>query len=59
VEDGGSIMLVTYATDLEERVKKLKALMLLVGPVVSDVQMNVVAIKQWEEYLRCFPGETV
>lgn len=41
----------------ERKVKKLKALMLLVDPVVSDVTMNSVVGRQYEEFIREFPDE--
>lgn len=42
---------------LEARVEKLKRLMLLTDPIVSNVEMNSVAVTQWDEYIREFPDE--
>lgn len=41
----------------ERKLEKLKALVLLVDPVVSDVQMNDVTTKQWLEFVKCLPEE--
>lgn len=46
-------------SDLEQRgkVKKLKALILLTDPIVSNVQVSYMSVNQWNEYVRCFPDE--
>lgn len=36
---------------------KLKALILLVDPAVSMEPMNDLSVKQWNEFVRCFPNE--
>lgn len=41
----------------ERKVEKLKALILLVDPVVSHCEMSDIAIIQWQEYLKEFPEE--
>ena len=41
----------------ERKVEKLKALLLLVDPVVSHVEVNDVALAQWQEYIKEFPEE--
>lgn len=41
----------------ERKVEKLKALILLTDPVVSDVEMNDTALRQWGEFLKEFPDE--
>lgn len=43
----------------ERKVEKLKALILLVDPVVSHREMNDIAIIQWQEYLKEFPDEKI
>jgi hypothetical protein len=42
---------------LKSKLEKLKQLILLVDPVVSNVIVNDVAINQWAEYIKCFPNE--
>lgn len=45
-------------TNLAERkVEKLKRLLLLTDSVVSNVEMNETAIKQWNEFIKEFPDE--
>lgn len=39
-------------------IEKLKSLILLVDPVVSNEVMNDIALRQWGEFIRCFPQET-
>jgi len=46
-----------YYKNLETKVEKLKSLMLLTDPVVSDVVVSDTQIKQHQEYLRCFEDE--
>lgn len=41
----------------ERKVEKLKRLILLTDPVVSSLEMNDTAIKQWNEFIREFPDE--
>lgn len=36
----------------EMKVEKLKALLLLTDPAVSDVPMGTITMKQWQEYDR-------
>lgn len=36
---------------------KLKQLILLTDPVVGDVVMNDVSMRQWNEFIKCFPDE--
>lgn len=38
-------------------IEKLRALLLLVDPAVSDVEMNAVTQRQWCEYTRVYPQE--
>jgi hypothetical protein len=45
------------AQTAERKVKKLKALLLLTDPSVSDIVVNDIAIKQWNEFIREFPDE--
>ena len=40
-----------------EKNQKLKSLMLLTDPIVSNVTVNDVALKQWAEFIKCFPDE--
>ncbi len=40
-------------------IEKLRALILLVDPAVSDVEMNIITQRQWCEYARIFPQEPV
>ena len=41
----------------ERKVEKLKKLILLVDPVVSDIEMNTTSAKQWFEFIKEFPDE--
>ena len=42
---------------MREKVKKLKELLLLTDPVVSDVVVGSTQLKQHQEFLNCFPDE--
>jgi hypothetical protein len=42
---------------MKRKLQKLKQLMLLTDPVVSGEQMNEIALKQWNEFIREFPDE--
>lgn len=42
---------------LEDKLTKLKQLLLLVDPVVSNETMNPLSIKQWTEFIKEFPDE--
>lgn len=39
------------------KVRKLKALLLLTDEVVENVTMGELQIKQWDEYIKCFPED--
>lgn len=41
----------------ERKVEKLKRLVLLTDPAVSDVEMNSVALRQWQEFTKEFPED--
>lgn len=43
--------------ELEQKVMKLKRLLLLTDVVVSDVIVGDTQIKQWNEFIKCFPDE--
>lgn len=43
--------------EMQNRITKLKSLILLTDPAVSDQVMNPLSQKQWEEYVKCFPYE--
>lgn len=40
---------------LEDENKKLKGLILLTDSSVSNVEVGDLQLKQWQEFLRCFP----
>lgn len=42
---------------LIEKVTKLKQLLLLTDPAVSEEQMNDLTMKQWDEFVKAFPDE--
>lgn len=42
---------------LTDKISKLKGLMLLVDPSVSDECVATVQVTQWDEYTKCFPDE--
>jgi hypothetical protein len=42
---------------LQRKVDKLKSLLLLTDPAVSNETMNSLTQKQWLEFIRCFPEE--
>ena len=53
-----------YVTNLEKKivelitkVEKLKGLILLTDPVVSDVQVSSTQATQWNEFINRFPEE--
>jgi hypothetical protein len=50
-------VLTDMVIEMSNRITKLKQLILLTDPVVSNVEMNETAKKQWLEYIRCFPYE--
>jgi hypothetical protein len=41
----------------ERKCEKLKRLLLLTDPVVSNVEVNELSVKQWTEFIKCFPDE--
>lgn len=41
----------------KNKVSKLKELLLLTDPVVSDVEVGTTQVKQHQEFLKCFPDE--
>lgn len=43
----------------ERKVEKLKTLILLVDPVVSDVAIGETQLKQWSEYIKEFPEDLI
>lgn len=43
--------------ELSLKIDKLKRLLLLTDDSVSNYQMSELQIKQWNEYIRCFPEE--
>ena len=46
-------------TATQKKLDKLKALILLTDPVVSNVEMNKLSAKQWAEFIREFPDESI
>lgn len=40
------------------KISKLKALVLLVDPAVSDQQVSSTAVTQWAEFIKEFPDES-
>ena len=42
---------------LTDKISKLKGLILLVDPSVSDECVAPVQVTQWDEYTKCFPDE--
>lgn len=42
---------------LLQKINKLKQLLLLTDPSVSDVVMNDLSVKQWNEFVKAFPDE--
>lgn len=44
---------------LEQKVEKLKALILLVDPSVSSEEVGQLPIKQWNEFIKQFPDEAL
>lgn len=42
---------------MKRKLQKLKQLILLTDPLVSGEQMNEIALKQWNEFIREFPDE--
>lgn len=42
-----------------EKTQKLKELLLLTDPVVSNVVVGDTQLKQWQEFIKCFPEEGV
>lgn len=45
-------------TKLVEKIDKLKRLMLLTDPVVENEVMNDIAIRQFSEFIKCYPDES-
>lgn len=41
----------------ERKCEKLKHLLLLTDPAVSDVEMNELTLRQWQEFITEFPDE--
>ena len=41
----------------ERKVEKLKRLLLLTDPVVSDVAVNGLQLIQWSEFIKAFPND--
>jgi len=41
----------------ERKCEKLKQLLLLTDPAVSDVNMNDLTMRQWQEFITEFPDE--
>lgn len=44
-------------TGLKNKLAKLKQLMLLTDPAVSDQEMNTLSAKQWSAFIDAFPDE--
>jgi len=42
---------------LEKKYEKLKALILLTDKSISNEHVTELAVKQWNEFIRCFPDE--
>ena len=42
---------------LEQKVLKLKKLLLLTDDSVSHIEVDRTAVKQWREFTSCFPDE--
>lgn len=53
----GANLLKARVERLEEKLQKLKALMLLTAPVVSGVVVSEIEGIQWNEFIKCFPDE--
>ena len=47
----------SYAERQDKKIEKLKSLLLLTDPVVSHVRVSIVALKQWEEFIKVYPEE--
>lgn len=43
--------------ELKAKCEKLKSLILLTDPVVSNEEISRIAVKQWNEFIRVFPEE--
>lgn len=43
----------------ERKVEKLRELILLTDPVVSNVPLDAIALSQWNEFIRVFPDEAL
>ena len=41
----------------DEKISKLKSLLLLTDPAVSNVVMCDTQLRQWQEFIKCFPEE--
>lgn len=46
-----------FCRETDAKMNKLKALILLVDPAVSDQHMNELSAKQWYAYIDAFPEE--
>ena len=53
----GALLVIERCKRLEQKVQKLKALMLLTDPVVSGVIVSEIEGIQWNEFIKCFPDE--
>ena len=43
--------------ELQAKNTKLKELLLLVDPAVSGIDVGNTQLKQWNEFIKCFPDE--
>lgn len=41
----------------ERKVQKLKSLLLLVDPAVSNIEVSSTTLRQWNEFIKEFPDE--
>ena len=57
--DVSSVIHRVIEVPLLNKLEKLKQLLLLADPAVSDVTMNEVTMRQWNEFLKEFPDEQV
>jgi hypothetical protein len=46
-----------YINETDEKLAKLKSLMLLTDPVVGHIEMNELTKTQWMEFIKAFPDE--
>jgi hypothetical protein len=50
-------IIIRQIENLQAENEKLKRLLLLTDDAVSDVFMNDLTMRQWAEFIKCFPEE--